>query len=262
MTNNSNHRICLGISIPLSVQALPRTPPASFHHPGDLTSLQALKDFGKEFDVPCDEIDQACNLASGPADIVVILKRPKTRKSHEYGHPFPQFVRRCKTLRAVDELIQFATNGARSIHTVTVLDAFSFKPDDKSYIPDERCHQLLADIIRAKKPKVVIRCHTGGYNDPWMKHFELPSKEYQFVRKELEAGGNHKITILQSFHPSLAINYAARRPEYRCLLIYHFIAAFAELSGVSQLHEEAEEIRQLCIKKQYVLSLYKQYHFH
>ena len=262
MANISNHRICLGIPIPLSVQALARTPPASFHHPGDLTSLQALKDFGKEFDVSCDEIDQACNLASGPADIVVILMRPKTRRSHNYGQPFPQFVSCCKTLWAVDDLIRFATNGARSIHTVTVLDAFSFKPDDKSHIPDERCHQLLADIIRAKKPKVVIRCHVDGYDDPWMKQFELSSKEYKLERKEIRASGNHKIAILQSFHPSLAVHYAARRPEYRCLLIYHFIAAFAELSGVSQLHKDAEEIRQICIGKQYDLSPYKQYHFY
>ena len=258
--NHSNH-ICLGIPIPLSVQALPRTPPASFHHLGDLSSLQALKDFGKEFDVPCDEIDQACNLASGPADIVVILQRPKTRTSHNYGHPFPQFVGRCKTLQAVDELIRFATNGARSIHTVTVLDAFSFKPDNKSHIPDERCHQLLAEILRAKKPKVVLRCHRDEYNDPWMKQFELPSKEYKFVRTELRAGGNHRTVTLQSFHPSIAVNNAARRPEYRCLLIYHFLAAFAELSGVDQLPKDAEEIRQLCIEKGYILSPYKRITF-
>jgi hypothetical protein len=168
----------------------------------------------------------------------------------------------CKTLWAVDELIRFATNGTQSIHTMTVLDAFSFKPDDKSHIPDERCHQLLAEILRAKKPKVVIRCHRGEYKDSWMKHFELPSEEYKFVRTEFRAGGNHRTVVLQSFHPSLAVNYSARRPKYRCLLIYHFIAAFAELSGVSQLHEDAEEIRQLCTKKGYILSPYKQHHFH
>jgi hypothetical protein len=262
MIDNHNYHICLGIPIPLSVQALPRTPPASFHHLGDLSSLQALKDFGEEFDVPCDEIDHACNLASGPADVVVILERPKTRTSHEYGHPFPQFVVCCKTLWAVDELIRFATNGARSIHTVTVLDAFSFKPNDKSHIPDERCHQLLAEILRAKKPNVVIRCHRGEYKDPWIKQFELPGEEYKFVRTELRNGGNRRTVLLQSFHPSVAVNNPARRPEYRCLLIYHFIAAFAELSGVSQLHEDAEEIRQLCTEKGYILSPHKQHHSH
>lgn len=95
-----------------------------------------------------------------------------------------------------------------------------------------------------------------------MKQFELPGEEYKFERREIRASGNHRTTILQSFHPSPAVNYAARRPEYRCLLIYHFIAAFAELSGVSQLHEDAEEIRQLCMKKKYIPSPYKQYHFY
>jgi hypothetical protein len=65
----------------------------------------------------------------------------------------------CRTLWAVDELIRFATDGARSIHTVTVLDAFSFKPKDENHILDERCHQLLAEILKVKRPKVVIRCH-------------------------------------------------------------------------------------------------------
>jgi hypothetical protein len=262
MGDDYNYHICLGIPIPLCVQALPRTPPVSFHHLGDLRSLQILRDFGKEFNVPGDEIDHACNLASGPSDVVVILERPKKRKSHEYGLPFPQFVDRCKTLWAANELIRFATNGARSIHTVTVLDAFSFKPNEESHIPDERCHQLLAEILRAKRPKVVIRCHRDEYKDPWMKRLELPGEEYKFVRTEIQVDGNYSIVVLQPFHPSLAINNAARRPEYRCLLIYHFIAAFAELSGVSQLHEDAEEIRQLCTKKGYILSPYKQHHFH
>lgn len=262
MLDCHNLHICLGIPIPLSVQALPLSPPASFHHLGDLSSLQALRDFGREFDVPCDEIDQACNLASGPSDVIVILERPKTRTSHEYRHPFSRFVGNCNTLWAVDELIRFATCGARSIQTVTVLDAFSFKPKDRSRIPDERCHQLLAEILRAKRPKVVLRCHRDAYKDPWMKQFEFPGEEYKFVRTEVRAGADYRTIVLQSFHPSLAVNNAARRPEYRCLLIYHFVAAFAELSGVSQLHEDAEEIRQLCTKKGYSVFPYKQHYFH
>lgn len=101
----------------------------------------------------------------------------------------------------MDALIQFATNGVRSIHTVTVLDAYSFKPNDESRIPDERCHQLLADILRAKKPKVVIRYHREEYKDTWMKQFELPGKEYKFLRTEFRTDGNQKTIIFQSFHP-------------------------------------------------------------
>ncbi|KIM99348.1 hypothetical protein OIDMADRAFT_73904, partial [Oidiodendron maius Zn] len=146
------------------------------------------------------------NLAAGPADIVVILQRPKTRTSHDYRLPFPQFVSciYCPTFWAVDKLIRFATNGARSIHTMTVLDIFSFKPNDTSHIPGKRCYQLLAEILRAKIPKVVIRYHRDEYRDPWMKQFELPGKEYRFVRAELQTGGSHRTILLQSFHPSLA----------------------------------------------------------
>lgn len=129
-------------------------------------SLKILRNFGKEFRLPRDEIDHACNLTSGPSDVVVILERPRSRKFHDYGLPFPRFVDCCKTLWAVNELIRFASNGARSIHTVTVLDAFSFKPKGDIHILDERCHQLLAEILQAKKPKVVIRCHRDEYNDP------------------------------------------------------------------------------------------------
>jgi hypothetical protein len=258
MEDGHSYHICLGIPIPRCVQALPRTPPISFYHLGDIRSLEILGDFGdfgEEFDIPCDEIDHACNLASGPSDVVIILERPRSRKSHDYGPPFPQFVDCCRTLWAVNELIRFATNGARSIQTVTILDAFSFKAKDESHIPDERCHQLLAEILKVKRPKVVIHCHRDEYNNPWMKRFELPGEYYKFVRAEIQVDENHTAVVLQSFHPSLAVNNAARRPEYRCLLIYHFIAAFAELSRVSQLHEDAEEIRQLCTRKEYLLSL-------
>lgn len=73
MPENRNHHIYLDIPIPLRVQALPRTPPFSFRNLGDLSSIQDLRDFGEELNVPCDEIDHACNLASGPADVVVII---------------------------------------------------------------------------------------------------------------------------------------------------------------------------------------------
>jgi hypothetical protein len=225
------------------------------HHLGDIKSLEILRDFGQKFQVPCDEIDHACNLASGPSDAVIILERPRSRNNHDYGLPFSQFIDSCKTLWAVNELIRYVTNGARSIHTVTVLDAFSFKPKERSYLPDERCHQLLAEILRVKRPKVIIRCHRGEYNDPWMKQFELPGKDYELVRREIQLDENHTTIVLQSFHPSIAVNNDFRRPEYRCLLIYHFVVAFAELSGESQLQEDAEGIRQLCNDKRYLIKL-------
>lgn len=69
---------------------------------------------------------------------------------------------------------------------MTVLNAFSFKPNDKSHILDKQCHQLLAEILRAKKPKVAIRCHRGEYKDSWMKHFELLAKSTSLCEQSFE----------------------------------------------------------------------------
>jgi hypothetical protein len=149
----------------------------------------------------------------------------------------------------VDELIRLATNGARSIHTVTVLDAFPYKPRGDAGIPDERCHQLVGQILRIKKPKVVLCCHTERYCDPWMERFQLPVRDYKLEQKEVEIGDGHVTIVMQSFHPSRAVNHAKYWPEYRALLMYHFVAAFAELNGLFQLPKCAEEIRKLCALK-------------
>jgi hypothetical protein len=46
--------------------------------------------------------------------------------------------------------------------------------------------------------------------------------------------------VMQCFYPSRAVNYAEHLPEYRALLIYGFLAAFAELDGRFRLPEFME----------------------
>src|SRR5277367_1797682 len=114
MDSHHHHHVCLDIPVPRCLQRLPCTPPVCFSTMGDLMALELLSDFGKEFTRSTDEIAQACNLASGPSDLIIILERPN--KLHKYGLRFQQFVDQCPTLWAVDELIRLATNGPRSIH--------------------------------------------------------------------------------------------------------------------------------------------------
>lgn len=171
---------------------------------------------------------------------LITLQRPN--RSHNYRVSFEQFVLDSKTLWAVDELIRLATNVTRSIHPVTVLDAFTYKPSGNADIPDKCCHELLAQILRVMKPRVIIRYLTDDYHNAWMKQIELPAVDHQLVRKELQIDGNHTAIVMQSFHPSRAVNHAKFRPEYRALLIYHLVAGFAELNGPFRLRECAEEM--------------------
>lgn len=240
------HRIVLDIPVPREVQALPKRPPVCVPTMGDAMAVELLRGYGNGRGINEKEVAQACSLAAGLSDIVVLLERPRAKT---YNVDFDEFVKDSKTLRAVDDLVRFASKGARSIHTVTVVDAFSFQ-EDKSYTKfDQECHMLLAQFLQAKKPKVVIRCHRDRYKHEWMKRFESPGEDYRLERKEIEIERGYKTVVLQSFHPSCAVNNADYRPEYRALLIHHFVAAFGELHGEGQLPACAEDLRELCQQK-------------
>ncbi|BCS27789.1 uncharacterized protein APUU_60837A [Aspergillus puulaauensis] len=240
---------CLQIPVPLSMKDLAHAPPVCLPTRGDHEAIEILEKFGKALLRPEDELTQAQNLAAGFSDIVVILERPRHRRNHKFDVSFEDFVQSCGTLLAVDELIRFATKGARSIHTVTVLDAFSYRPDKYTTDEDKTCHEVLAQILKVKKPKVILRCHRDAYCDEWLKQIELPGDSYQLERKEISIFNGHSTVVLQSFHPSCAVNNADCRPEYRALLMYHFVAAFSELTSKFTLPETAEGIRKLCLKK-------------
>ncbi|KAK3383785.1 hypothetical protein B0T24DRAFT_606243 [Lasiosphaeria ovina] len=239
--------VILGMGIPQCVQALPQSPPTCLPSQGDQSANKLLEDFGTEVGASENEIAQASNLASGSSDVVVILERPSSAASRNTS--FEGYLRDCKSLQALDEVTRFATKEARSIRNRTVLDAFSYQPDKNNNDRDAQCHRLLAQILQVKKPRVVIRCHRDSYQDEWMGRFDYFVDDYQMEREDVDFGDGHTAVLIQSFHPSCAVNNAEFRPEYRALLIHHFIAAFAELRGKHELPEVVEDIRQLCLKK-------------
>lgn len=221
--------LCLDIPVPRCVQGLVREPPVCFSSEPDIQAVKLIRNFGEEFGRPRDEIDQACSLASGQSDLVILLERPHI--SQTYHGTFGEFVRRCETLKRVDELIRFSSKGARSIHTVTVLDAFSFKPQDSTPIPPERCHQLIEEILKLKKPKVVLCCWNRPCQQPFVAQFKSYGVGKWPFRHEVDIQGSTTIAI-RSFHPAAAVCYdESQKACCRMLLICHFALAFAELAG-------------------------------
>lgn len=247
MTFKGEYEYPLGIPIPERMVCLPRQPPVCHFTTADLETLDVIRNFGQEFGCPEIEIQQALNLASGPSDLVIILQRPAS--NHDYTVSFEKFVQDCPTLKAVDELIQFATKGARSIHTVTVLDAFMLKPRWRVRIPDERCHQILADIIDLKSPRVILRCHNDLYHDSRLKRLELPCEDYKIITRLKKMDNGYTKHCIQSFHPSVAVNYNGTRPEFRVLLLYHFTLSFQRLGGSSSSPKLFRFIRLECTSK-------------
>lgn len=242
--------VCLDIPLPRCVQNLVKEPPVCLPSVKDIQAVDLIRQFGKEFRKPENEIEKACSLASGPSDLVVLLERPHARQTYEQS--FGVFVKDCPTLEAVDELLRYGSDGARSIHTVTILDAFSFEPrklppgssPPKDFIPEERCHQLIEDILKLKGPKVVLCC--WGKQNPCENELVCQFRsdgvgKWPF-RHEIKIGESHTIAI-RSFHPSCAVNYnKSENACLRTLLVCHFTLAFAELSGSSTVPEWMEVV--------------------
>jgi hypothetical protein len=148
--------------IPRCLRQITQIPPISVIHERDIEAIQILEEHGQKSGSSALSITQACNLASGTSDVIVILERPRNNKSHPPNESFNEFVNKSATLKAVDELLRFATRGAQSIATGTVVNAFSLQPDENNASADLKCEDTLAQILKVKRPQVIIHCIKSG----------------------------------------------------------------------------------------------------
>ncbi|OBT38976.1 hypothetical protein VE00_10738 [Pseudogymnoascus sp. WSF 3629] len=221
---------CLNVPLPRCIRELVTAPPVPISHPGDGDVLDLLKEFGRKYNRDINEIRQACNLATGYSDLVVILQRPAPR--HDYSVDFEKFVADCPTLDAVNKLIKYTTGGTRSIEMVSVFDAYSFKPGVKTMSPsDDECHLLLVKMLKAKGPKAVLCCWSKGdatYSNEFITQLIGGRVGNPSIRDGIYIEGWESVAI-RSFHPATAMCYNPYNADYQALLTYHFIAAFSEL---------------------------------
>lgn len=132
------------------------------------------------------------------------------------------------------------------------------QPDENDTSLDEAYHRLLAKVLQVKKPRIILQCNRDVYKDDWMKRFYFGATEYSFKRYEVAIDQSHTVALFQSFHPSCAVNNTECRPEFRALLIHHFLAAFGALCGrQSDLPDYVQRIQQLCNKTGERLELQK-----
>jgi hypothetical protein len=198
---------CFGIPVPHCLAGLGKAPPACILSPEDLQTVQILRDFGQELNRPKDEIAQACKLATGLSDIVVILDRPPPRLYQAFGASFGKFVQSYQPLAGVDELLRLGSNSARSIHSVTVLYAYSYQPVTGDLELDRRCEEVLARLLQVKRPKVIIHCRNGDYSDPWMTRFNFPDRPiYQLQRDTVEIAEDRQTVVISSFPPLVRLS--------------------------------------------------------
>lgn len=217
---------CLDVPVPGCIRGL--VPEASAPHAesGDDETFRRLRGYCETYQFSAGEMDHARSLASGPSDLIVLVERP--RGDLRYRLDFANFVRACPTLKAVDELIRFASKGARSIETVTVLQVFSYPGNLLGHLSTSQAYRLVGDIIRLKKPKVVLCCWTGRFieeestfADRFMSRGVGTWPPYEHVGvRDLD------IITIRSFPPAITLRLRRTSPHTRMLLVYHFVLAF------------------------------------
>ncbi|KAK7932900.1 hypothetical protein LTR80_011580 [Exophiala xenobiotica] len=195
---------CLEIPMPSCMRDFvthSSTPPP---RPGGAYVDSLIANFGNVHGKAMEEVEKCRLLADGPDDIVILLERPAT--DHDYSAPLAEFVSCSETLRAVDELIRFATRAQRNIQNVSVVDVFSLKPEGANAPSDDECHDLAKEILLAKKPKVIIGCTTKIRQSHWLyclngKVTGVPCTKY------IDLGINeHSALFVRSFHPGYCVN--------------------------------------------------------
>lgn len=155
----TDSRTVLGIPVPTNARALAGTPPYPSHH-CDIIAPELITTFGKRHFTDPHEVRYETQLSYGLSDIVILLERPYVKS---YRASFDMIVQTSNTLRAVDELVRFSSRGVRSIYTVTVLNTFPMQPAKNKNRLDGECHGLVAQVLQAKKPKIVLRCDQHSF---------------------------------------------------------------------------------------------------
>ncbi|RDW57891.1 uncharacterized protein DSM5745_11409 [Aspergillus mulundensis] len=216
---------CLGIGLPSCLRDLPVSTPTSADSEDVAASKgqrvrEAICTLGEKSQTPQVEVEEACYLAAGLSDVVILLERPKPR--HNY-------IQRCPSLKAVDELVKLATNGTRSINNTSVIDAFLLKPVPEQARPtDSECFTTVEQILTIKQPRVLICCWSGECQNDTLALLRSRGVGSVAMRSVARLNGNEMI-VYHSFHPATAVCWNKCQPALRALLAYHFAAAFLEL---------------------------------
>lgn len=221
--NVDDSHVCLDIPLPTCIQDLRQPPPRVAFKPRDHEVLYRLEDFGRQERRSAHEITQAKELAWGYSDVVVLLESPA--RNHRYDVDFDTFVKSSPTLKAVDNLIRFATRGYRSIGNVTVLDALSFKEGghgNRRGPSVSACHRLLADMLKIKRPDIIISCYRESLRDARIERLSSPNEQNPVVRVE-------NSFVVWSLHPARAVVWKPDSASARVSLVSSFVFAFAKL---------------------------------
>ncbi|KAJ5106865.1 hypothetical protein N7456_003540 [Penicillium angulare] len=198
--------------------------------------IQLLHSFGSSLEV--DESDYPiCDLSFGlemarpelKGGVLIVLERPHSGQENQNG--FMEGKNTCRTINAVSDLISAVNNAKLGFEDVSLFDAIPFLDEtvagnDHRDIIDE-AQNVFADMTRAKDPNIILCCFKTESQTSFVKKLQSRGVGRSFYPN------NPKLTefslssiLVNTFHPSYAINHYPISSCFKQLLILEFTKAF------------------------------------
>lgn len=177
--------------------------------------------------------------------VLISLLQPPRNQTFENG--FTADLCSCRTTNAIKDLIRVGSNENMTIDDVSTFDTLPYSPEgsDESALIEQAEHAF-CDMVKAKKPDVVLCCYQGDSNNDFIRSLGSLGVGKVFRAPDLRIAADCITKRVNAFHPSYAINYQRTYSCFRRLLLLEFVKAFSHSVGEWKDEEWMVDLRSHC----------------
>ncbi|KAJ5366184.1 hypothetical protein N7541_000125 [Penicillium brevicompactum] len=167
--------------------------------------------------------------------VLIVLERPHSKQENSDG--FMEGKRNYRTINAVSDLISAVDNYKLGFDDVSLFDAIPFLDEtvagkDHRHIIDEEAHNVLADMVKAKEPDIILCCFKTESQSPPVRKLQSRGVGQILYHDDPKLTGFGLLsTLVIAFHPNYAIDYYPLSSYFKQLLALEFTKAFFSLEA-------------------------------
>jgi hypothetical protein len=177
--------------------------------------------------------------------VLVALLRPPRNQTFDKG--FTADLCSCRTTHAFQELVTTASGGKMTADDISAFDTLPYSPEGSDeYDLIKRAEQTFSDMVKAKKPEVVLCCYQGDSADKFIGGLRSLGVGQVFDDPCLQISADCTITRVNAFHPSYAVNYQPTYSCFRRLLLLEFVKVFSHWTGKWKEEAWMDKLRSDC----------------
>ncbi|KAI1295948.1 hypothetical protein F5Y03DRAFT_300452 [Xylaria venustula] len=263
--------ICLDVAVDHRLKRLCK-PTWSEDYLEPSTHLSVLQRYGRSLGCGTDELKVTSQLA-GPAisgGILVTLQQP--RDNHPFKDGLRSVIEDCESLTALDELFKAASCGMLNVKEhVSLVDLLPFNPEQPNTIPSDELQDAFEAArltICAARPAVVLcagkiwlpyedrNLRRGAANQQksdvkgelWKLESAGVGQADRFDTVRLRGSGREQVKMskVNGFHPSYAVNYHPEHTNLKQLLLLNVVKTCGTYRGDWEERRWMDSLRAEC----------------